>query len=196
MPGKHALKPEQVKALLAAVLAFERAGAPYAVVGALARNQYAQPRSTQDIDFAVSVRNVPRLANSLFRSAFISIEVSGGEVAPLAARLLERRLEAGFARLPHSRYPYFYIDLFPSRGPFGRSLLARAKQVPVGGKKVRVATAEDYILATGAMARFARQVGAPELAPKIAQWEADVLAVRQSVEGRLDKAYMRRWGRP
>lgn len=193
MTGKHALTPEQVQVLLAAALAFERTRVSYAVVGALARNQCASPRSTQDVDFVVSAGSVDRLAGSLLRSGFATIEVSEGEVVPLAARLLERRLEAGFARLPHSRHPHFYVDLFPSHGAFGRSLLRRAVKVPVAGRRVRVATAEDYLLATGAMVRFAKRVGAPELAPKIAQWEADILAVRQSVEGRLDRAYMKRW---
>lgn len=194
MRERFGLSPEQVRLLRSVVSAFEGSGTSYAAVGAIARNAYARnPRPTRDFDFVVSGRRLGRLVEGLrgtgFREVFLT---PAGRRAPLAADSLRERLDRSFAHLPHSGLPHA-IDLIPSRGRFYPNLLRRARRVSWGGRVLRVATPEDYVLATSAMVQIAKEIGASELHDKIAKWEEDVREVREATGNRLDTTYLGRW---
>ncbi len=193
MAAERALPPSQLQVLLSAVDAFERSGTSYAAVGAFARNQYAEPRATKDLDFVAASRNPAKLRSALSQAGFDRILLPPlDRPVPGAPAVFRARWTRGFVRLAHRDHP-FPIDLFRPDDPFDAGLLKRAKAVPFSGRRIRVTTAEDYIISAKRLIRAFRAIGAPELEPKIGQWTADIGEVRQAMKGGLDERYIRKW---
>ena len=134
------LPVEQV--LLESIAQVERLGISYAVMGGFAARAWGLPRPTFDADIAVAVD-----AAGLQR-LLAALEAAGFDVPP------EHR--AGFLdtigeleKVKVTRFVARHVwstDLFIVRGAFLNSALSRAVSAMIGGKPVRVMTAEDLIL--------------------------------------------------
>lgn len=193
MVAERVLPPDQLQVLLAVVDVFGRSGSSYAAVGAFARNQYAEPRATKDLDFVVSSKNPARLRSMLLEAGFNRILLPPlDKPASNTPTVFRARWARGFVRLAHRNHP-FPIDLFRSGDPFDASLLRRARPVPFSGRRIRVTAAEDYVISGKRFIRAFQAIGAPELEPKIDQWRADIGEVRQAMRGKLDERYVARW---
>ncbi len=119
--------------------AFERAGVEYALGGSVATSIQGEPRSTNDIDFAVRLteRQIPGLVEAL--GADFDVDELALEEA------IRRRRSANIFHSP----TVTKIDLF-IRGsePFDESEFSRRVRVemPAGGGSLFVASIEDNIL--------------------------------------------------
>jgi hypothetical protein len=117
--------------------ALEAAGFSYAVIGALARNAWARPRATTDIDLAieVSAERVDELRELLDRLGLaVRKERAGDSGVPELVLLADRR------------EPSLRLDLLVAQTPFEESVLARKVRTRVGGQDLWVATAEDLVV--------------------------------------------------
>lgn len=159
--------------------ALEAAGVEYVLGGSLASSLHGDPRSTNDIDFAVRLvePQVPALVAALGPDF---------EVDEPALR------EAIRTRRSHSLYflpSVLKIDLFIRGGtPFDDSELSRRTPLSVGGSVVFVATPEDTILRKLLWFRAGGEVSDR-------QWR-DVLGIFRVCGPRLDRDYLRSWAGP
>lgn len=127
-----------VAAVLSALTAAAGPGA-LAVVGAVARNAWATPRATTDLDLAVAARpEVLRAAeDALTRWGYSCVrrhQVEPGD--PLPDLLIFR----GERQDPRQ------VDLLVAKTPFEREALTRAVRVDVGGVAAPVVTPEDLLV--------------------------------------------------
>ena len=152
--------------------ALEEAGLAHAVMGGCARNAYAEPRATKDVDFVAEVeaQKHPKLLRALARRGFsVATSVGGHEPVPdltLFRDAAGRRLDVLFA----------HTD-------FERSALERSGPgEPYAGLVVAVVTPEDLVV-------YKVLADRP-------QDRADIQAVVRAVEARggaIDWAYVERW---
>ncbi|HEX2677611.1 MAG TPA: hypothetical protein VHM19_13250 [Polyangiales bacterium] len=148
-------------------------GASWAVMGGCARNAYAEPRATKDVDFVVEVDAArfadlqSRLAAAGFHQA--SAVTDPGE--PIPDLVLYR--DAAGRR----------VDILFAHTAFEQSALARCKSLaPFGGAVVHVVSAEDLIVY--------------KLIADRPQDRADIVAVVQAQRARsepLDWTYVEKW---
>ncbi|MBI2895793.1 MAG: nucleotidyl transferase AbiEii/AbiGii toxin family protein [Deltaproteobacteria bacterium] len=163
--------------LLAIVRALEDAGVRWAFVGAAARNTWAPPRLTTDIDLAViaDAESWPRIVAAVTALGYAQAVVTMGEAGDPVPAVAVFRNES--ADPPHRQ-----VDLLVAGTEFEREAIDRAVARPLGGATVRVITREDLIVY------------------KLIAWRArdrqdiaDVLATAAMAGAQIDHAYVRRW---
>jgi hypothetical protein len=117
--------------------ALEAAGFTYAVIGALARNAWARPRATTDVDLALALdpAQVGALRALLDAVGLAVRKERPGEHGVPELLLLADRSE-----------PSLRIDLLVAQTPFEDSVLLRRVRARVAGRDLWVATAEDLVV--------------------------------------------------
>lgn len=121
--------------LLSIAAALDDAKIPFAFGGAIARNYYAEPRATTDLDINVFLPesdSVPALA--ILRKVGVPMEVER------VAAQIERD---GQVRIPWDRVP---IDLFFANIPFLEAAASRTRRVPFEGRDIPILGAEDLAI--------------------------------------------------
>jgi hypothetical protein len=116
--------------------AFERAGIPYAVGGAIALAYYAEPRATKDIDVNIFLPETEA-------ERVLQIVMSLGAQFDLERMTMRIRNE-GQVRLPWDPVPE--IDLYFSTVSFHDSCQTRARRVPFDGGDIMVLSGEDLAI--------------------------------------------------
>jgi hypothetical protein len=111
----------------------------YAVVGAVARNAWAPPRATTDLDLAVAARRsaLDEAERALSELGYVLVrqhQVSPEEALP---DLVVFRSERALPR---------QVDLLLAKTEFEKQVLARATPVEVSGRPILVATPEDLVV--------------------------------------------------
>lgn len=160
--------------------ALETAGVRYALGGSVATSLQGEPRSTNDIDFAVQLEagKVPALV------AALGPEFSVDEQALLEA--ITRRRSANVYFLPLVTK----VDLF-IRGhePFDLSELDRCQRVVIqpGQPPIAIASAEDNLLRKLKWFRQGNEVS--DL-----QWR-DIIGLLRISGGQMDGQYLDRWAK-
>jgi hypothetical protein len=155
-------------------------GVSYLLGGSLASSLHGIPRSTQDADLVADLQShhVAPLVSRLRESFYLDDERVRNAV----------RRRASFNAIHLATMTK--VDVFVLKGaPFARQEMERRQRIslPEGdGAVLEVATAEDTVLQK--LAWFALGGGTSEQ-----QW-TDVLGVLKVQHGRLDMAYLRRWG--
>lgn len=117
-------------------------GIPYAFIGGVALSAWAGPRSTFEVDLAVSIgeARLPRLQERFGQAGFVLDEAF--------ARGFRHRvggMELIQVRLPESE-SLLVVDIFMASTPFLQSVVSRRKMVEMGRGPVPVCTAADLIL--------------------------------------------------
>jgi len=136
---------------------FERHGVRRSYGGAIARNFYAIPRLTRDIDVLVlaSQLQVPPLVEEL-RTAGASalrVESGGDEVpVPLDLRAFLDELKSG-ARMTRVLCFGVRLELFAPWHPFDHEVLRRALEKDFGPRRIRIHSPEDLIVYKTAFGR-------------------------------------------
>lgn len=121
-----------------AVAALEEAGLSFAVMGGCARNAYAEPRGTKDVDLVVAAdaTRYPRIVQALADRGFYAASTVGGGGEDAVPDLTLNR-DADGRR----------IDLLFAHTEFERGALERSqRQEPFAGISVPVVSVEDLII--------------------------------------------------
>ena len=157
--------------------ALERAGVPFAFIGAAARNVWAPPRRTTDIDFAV-------LADAV---AFARVEAELGGVGwqlACAHRVEEDDPVPAVAifRNEDVEPPYRQVDLLLAGTDFETQAVRGAVRRPLAGTDAPVVRREDLVIY------------------KLVAWRRrdrqdveDVMATAEAAGEDLDVDHLRRW---
>lgn len=123
----------------------EQKGIKYAVMGGLAIRAYAIPRSTEDIDFTLSLdrRRLPELYSELeTRNYSIPEPYRAGWVDQLSAavplKLVKLKRYVGDHAID--------VDLFLAETPFQDEVLKRRRLADVKGRQLWLASPEDLVL--------------------------------------------------
>ena len=121
--------------------ALAAARVPYAVIGAAARNAWAPPRLTTDLDFAVVADpdGYRRLVAALADLSYSPVRSHRADPSDLLPAVTIFRNEGAPA-------PYRQIDVLVAATPFEREAVERAVEKPLGDASVRVATREHLIV--------------------------------------------------
>jgi predicted nucleotidyltransferase len=127
--------------LTAIIQELETTGAPFALIGAAARNAWAPPRLTTDIDVAVAADEpiyqavVAALARLGYRTAAAHRAEPEDDVP--AVTLFRNEAAAP---------PYRQVDVLVAGTAFEREAIDRAVRMPLGDVSVPVVTREDLIV--------------------------------------------------
>ena len=148
--------------------ALSNAAIPFAFGGAVARNYYAEPRLTVDIDIGIFLppEEHPRVLSAL--SALFPIS-DHDEVVRIVERDAQVRL----------RWDYTPVDLFFSYDPFHAVSAERRRLVPYGDAVIPILSPEDVILHK-------------LLFNRAKDWR-DIADILFSQRGTIDVPYIRRW---
>jgi hypothetical protein len=115
----------------------ETEGLTYAVIGALARNAWARPRASTDVDFAVALGagGATRLRDALESRGFTFVREHTVEPADDLPDLL-------FLRAPDG----VRVDFLVAKTEFEEAALSRAHEARVGDRLCRVVSPEDLVV--------------------------------------------------
>lgn len=161
-------------AAAAVIDALESAGIPYMVVGSFSSNLYGVPRSTQDADIVVQADSagIARLRDRLGQVLRWEPQTSFETVTATMRQVLE---------VPESG---FKVELFLlSNDPHDQERFARRTRVPMLGREVCAASAEDVVITKLRWSRQGRRGKDVE----------DVRAVVAVSGHRLDWNYIYNW---
>ena len=159
--------------LIDARVALDAAQVAYAVIGGCARNAYAEPRATKDVDFVVAgdQASYEAVVASLAAHGFVPANVV--TTAPDAVPDLALYRDANARR----------IDILFAKTAFERSALARRQtRTPYESVQLPVVSAEDlivYKLIAGRTQDFADV--------------EKVIAAQSAAENPLDWTYIEKW---
>lgn len=148
--------------------ALTRRGIPFAFGGALARNYYAEPRLTTDIDIGIFL---PAEAYPRVLSAFSGLFpiTDADHVAEVIRRDAQVRLH----------WDHISVDVFFSYDPFHEASAGRMRRVPYGDTEIPILAPEDIILHKITFSRAK-------------DWR-DVADILFSQRDTIDIPYIRRW---
>jgi hypothetical protein len=159
--------------LLDAGSALETAGIAYAVIGGCARNAYAEPRATKDVDFVAAgdLASYEAAVKALAARGFLQATTVGEETEPVPDLVLYR--DTNRRR----------VDILFAKTEFERSALARREtRAPYDAVQLPVVSPEDlivYKLIAGRTQDFA---------------DVEVVITALAVEQRaLDWTYIDKW---
>ena len=124
--------------LLAAVADRLGAGA-YAVIGAVARNAWAPPRATTDLDLSLAARRSELDAAERVLSELGYVLVRHHQVSP-EDTLPDLAVFRSERALPRQ------VDLLLAKTEFEKQALERATPIEVSGRRILVATPEDLVV--------------------------------------------------
>jgi predicted nucleotidyltransferase len=118
-------------------VSFEHAGFVYAVVGAFARNAWARPRATTDVDFAIAIESsqLPELHRLLSAIGLIVRKERAGEGDVPELILLCAKNDDSVR-----------VDLLVASTPFEHSVLSRRRRVALADLDLWVASPEDLLV--------------------------------------------------
>lgn len=157
--------------------ALEKAGVEYMVGGSVASSLYGEPRSTQDIDFAVTLdeTSLPALIAALGSDFAVDEE--------MVIDAIHHRRSANIFYLPF----FMKVDLFIRAGTeYDQQEFARKATVePVPGEPLFASSREDNLLWKLRWFRMGGEVSDQ-------QWR-DVLGILRLGDASLDLAYLERW---
>jgi hypothetical protein len=150
------------------------AGIPFMVTGSFARNLYALPRSTKDIDFVVEAPE--------FSPASIARHL--GADFQMDDQVYFETITGTTRYVIRHRHSPFVIEFFLlSDDAHDRERFGRRRQVQILGRPVFVATPEDVVIAKLRWSDRGRR-------PKDRQDARDVIALQTN---RLNWPYVRHW---
>lgn len=115
------------------------APAALAVIGAVARNAWAAPRATTDLDLCIAAASEPLRAveEALDRLGYRRVRCQQTDPADAQPDLLVFRKDDASLR---------QVDLLPAKTLFEREALARATPVDLAGVAMRVISPEDLVV--------------------------------------------------
>ena len=165
----------EILGALAAACGSRRAA--LALIGAAARNAWAPPRATTDLDLAVSASDplLESIQSTLQGLGYERVRSQRADPADAQADLIVYRVSTGELR---------QIDLLVAKTDFEQEVLRRAVPVEIAGVTIPVATPEDLIVY--------------KLIADRPRDRDDILAIlrTQARAGRaLDWAHVERWAR-
>ena len=118
--------------------ACDEAGIAYAVIGAVARNAWAPPRATADLDLAAIIPDQvtsERLVTALARRGIAVVQVAGNDAEPVPD-LIRLERPAGVVRR---------LDILVAKTPFEVEAVTNAATFDLGGPR-RVVTPEHLVV--------------------------------------------------
>jgi len=159
--------------------AMDAARVPYALIGAAARNAWAPPRATTDLDFAglVDVEGYGRVVRELARLGYAPVRSHRTQPSdPVPAVTIFRNEQTDRA--------YRQVDLLAAATDFEREAVLQAVELPLGTRRARIVRREHLIVY------------------KLIAWRDrdrqdvhDVIATARVAGASLDLALVRRWAR-
>lgn len=155
--------------VLAAAGIEPRSGVRTCLIGGLARNLYAEPRATRDVDVIVDTPNATEI---LVHAPAIGLVAVEAEVEVMARSQMTR------LRLPDELTGKTKLDIIACSHEYYSRVLDRSRVVEVLGTRIRAACAEDIVL-------LKVLAGRP-------QDRLDVDAIVQAQGELLDRALIRR----
>jgi predicted nucleotidyltransferase len=125
--------------LLATVSGAVPGRSTYAIIGAVARNAWAPPRATTDVDLTVAAEKeaLRAIAEALGAIGYVEARAHRTDPADPLPDILVFRSETGRPR---------QLDVLVAKTPFERSVLERAVSIRIGSIEVPVATPEDIVV--------------------------------------------------
>lgn len=157
--------------LLAAIDAAESGRFTYMLYGGVAAAIWGEPRYTEDVDLVLFLPE--RQVHKFLRAA----AAHGFSVEEELA--LQQVQVSGWARLPYgSRKSPWHLDLTLGDSPFDASARDRRRKVPLFGRDVWIASAEDLLIYKLVSARDRDRM--------------DIQSIVARQKG-LDRAYLRHW---
>lgn len=119
--------------------------------GAIARNFFAAPRLTQDVDLLVLVSqaDIPPLVQELVDAGTSALAVDEEAGVELPQPLDLRRVLADLRGRTHMTRLLCFgvrVEFFAPWHPFDHEVLRRAREQQLGGRKIRIHSPEDLIV--------------------------------------------------
>jgi hypothetical protein len=111
----------------------------FAVIGAVARNAWAPPRATTDLDLAVSARpeTLDAIDDGLRSLGYRRVRHQQAEPADPLPDIVIYRAEHAEPR---------QVDLLVAKTPFEEKVIERAEQTEIGSRRLPVASPEDLVV--------------------------------------------------
>lgn len=127
--------------LTAIIQQVETTGAPYALIGAAARNAWAPPRLTTDLDFTIAAGQevYQAVVDALAQLGYVVAAVHRADPDEDVPAVTLFRNDAAAA-------PYRQVDVLVAGTTFEREAIDRAVPMLLGDVSVRVVTREDLIV--------------------------------------------------
>lgn len=119
--------------------------------GAIARNFFAAPRLTHDVDLLVLVSEAetPSLVEDMVAAGASALDVDGEAGTELPRPLDLRRVLADLRGRAHMTRVLCFgvvVEIFAPWHPFDHEVLHRAREQPFAGRKIRIHSPEDLIV--------------------------------------------------